>query len=198
MATDIALVLANLTAFYDFRDKTTVHVGAGGGQFIGYAARARQVIAVDPDAEAIARLQVAIRAMGLLSRFVLRQEQFELVSDPADVVLLEFCLHEMHDPDAVLDHARTLAPDILVIDHAPASPWAWYTAEVDKIACSWAAVEQAGIRRRQDYLGRQRFADREALFQKVQAQGEPAVSRALAHAGPVPIEIDMTYRIALV
>ena len=28
-------------------------------------------------------------------------------------------------------------------------------------------------------------------------QGEPAVSRALAHAGPAPIEIEMTYRIAL-
>jgi hypothetical protein len=32
----------------------------------------------------------------------------------------------------------------------------------------------------------------------VQSQGEPAVSRALGHTGPTPIQIDMSYRIALV
>ena len=197
MATDIAVVLANLTGFYDFRDKATVHVGAGGGQFIGYATHARRIVAVDPDAAAIARLQVAIGAMGLASRFTVRQEQFESVVDLGDVVFIEFCLHEMTDPERVLRHARRLAPETLVIDHEPGSPWVWYTAETEKVANSWAAVERAGVRRDQHFSGRQRFADGEALLQKVQSLGEPAVSRALAQAGAAPIEIEMTYRIAL-
>jgi SAM-dependent methyltransferase len=198
MATDIARVLANLTGFYDFQGKATVHVGAGGGQFVGYAAQARHVVAVDPDAEAVGRLQMAIGAMGLATRFIVRQQAFEAVADRGDVVLFEFCLHEMADPDALLEHARSLAPETLVIDHAPGSRWAWYTAETEKIERSWAAVERAGIKRQEHHCGQQRFADGEALLQKVQSLGEPAVSRARTIAGRRPIEIEMTYRIALV
>jgi len=50
VATDIAKGIANLTSVYDFDGKTVVHVGAGGGQFIAYAATARHVLAIDPDA----------------------------------------------------------------------------------------------------------------------------------------------------
>jgi len=198
MATDVALVLANLTAFYDFRDKATVHVGAGGGQFVGYAAHARHVVAVDRDPVAVGNLQMAIAAMGLGARFTVRQEPFESVADRGDVVFFEFCLHEMNDPDAVLRHARPLAPETLVIDHAPDSRWAWYTAETDRTARRWAAVERARIRRERRFAGLQRFPDGEALLQKVQSLGEPAVSRARAHVGPAPIEIAVTYRVALV
>jgi len=95
MATDIAKVVATLTSFYDFRIKSVVHVGAGGGQFVGYASRARHVVAIDPD--------------------------------------------------AVLRHARTLAPETLVVDHVPESQWAWHTAEEEKAARSLAAVELAGV-----------------------------------------------------
>jgi hypothetical protein len=197
MATDIALVLGNLTRFFDFRDKTVVHVGAGGGQFIRYAVGARHVLAVDPDPEAVAHLRLAVDAAQLGDMFTLRQEPFEAVVEPADVVFFEFCLHEMDGPDAVLRHARTLAPEIVIIDHAPDSRWAWYTAETEKAARSWAAAERAGIRRDRRCSGLQRFADVNELLAKVQQQGEPAVSRALAHAGPAPIEIEMTYRIAL-
>ncbi len=197
MATDIAIVRANLTGFYDFRDKATVHVGAGGGQFIGYAINARQVVAVDSDPAAVACLETAIRALGLAGRFTVRRQGFESVADRGDVVLFEFCLHEMADPDALLQHARTLAPEILVIDHAPGSRWAWYTAETEKVARSWSAVERAGIRREQLYSGWQRFADGEALLQRIESLGEPAVSRALAHAGAAPVQIEMTYRIAV-
>jgi precorrin-6B methylase 2 len=197
MATDIAVVLGNLTAFYDFRDKSVVHVGAGGGQFVGYAVKARRVVAVDPDEVAVARLQTAIAALGLGDRFTVRRAGFEDVVDRADVVFFEFCLHEMPDPGAVLGHARTLAPETLVIDHAPDSRWAWYTAETEKAGRSWAAVEQVGIRREQQFSGWQHFGDGEALLQKVEMLGEPAVSRAKAHAGSTPIEIPMSYRIAV-
>jgi hypothetical protein len=197
MATDIALVLANLTQFYEFRRKATVHVGAGGGQFIGYAARAQHVVAVDVDAEAVMHLQMAIGVLRLDDRVTVRQQQFESVVDRGDVVFFEFCLHEMADPGAALTHARSLAPEVLVIDHAPGSQWAWYTAETEKVARSWAAVERAGIRRERQFVGYQHFADGEVLLHRVEALGEPAISRALGHAGPASVEIEMTYRIAL-
>ena len=197
MATDTALVLANLTRFFNFHDKTVIHVGAGGGQFIGYARDARHVIAADPDTAAVARLRQAIDAQGLAGKFTLREQTFETLAEPADVVLFEFCLHEMTDPDAMLRHARGLAPDTVVIDHAPESRWAWYVAETEKAERSWAAVERAGIRRDESCRGWQRFADVRELLAKVEPQGEPAIGRALAHAGMVAIEIPMSYRIAL-
>ncbi len=197
MATDVALVVANLSEFFDFTGKTVIHVGAGGGQFIRYAVAARRVLAVDPDPEAVGRLRLAVEALHLDGIFTFRLAPFEAVAERADVVFFEFCLHEMDDPDGVLRHARALAPEILVIDHAPDSRWAWYTAETEKAARSWAAAERAGIRRRQACRGVQRFPGGRELLVKVQSQGEPAVSRASSHAGDAAIEIEMTYWIAL-
>jgi precorrin-6B methylase 2 len=197
MATDIAAVLSNLTAFYDFCEKSVVHVGAGGGQLVGYAMKARHVVAVDPDADAVARLQMAVAALGLGERFAVRHSAFEVIADSGDVVLFEFCLHEIEDPGAALAHARTLAPETLVIDHTADSTWAWYAAETEKAARSWAAVERAGIRRERRYSAWQRFPDVEALVQKVEPVGQVAIDRAKAWRGPIPIEIPMSYRIAV-
>lgn len=197
MATDIAKVLANLAGFYDFTNKTVVHVGAGGGQFVGYASTARHVVAVDSDAAALAPLRAAIDRLGLADRFTIRQERFESVSDKADVVFFEFCLHEMADPDAVLRHARTLAPDTLVIDPKPESPWTWYTAEVEKAERSWAAIERAGIRADAVFVGRQLFADVDALVARLASAGEPAISRARTLGSATGIDIEMIYRTAL-
>jgi predicted RNA methylase len=80
MATDIAKVIANLASFYDFSNKSVVHVGAGGGQFIGYASDARHVVAVDPDAAALEPLRAAIGRLGLGDRFTVRQSRFESLS----------------------------------------------------------------------------------------------------------------------
>ena len=153
MATDIGLVLANLTQFCDFGGKTVIHVGAGGGQFVRSVERARGVVAVDADPAAMARLKLAVEAAGLGEIFAFREEPFEAVADRADIVFFEFCLHEMDEPDAVLRHARELAPATLVIDHAPESKWAWYVAETEKADRSWAACERAGIRREQVHPG---------------------------------------------
>jgi hypothetical protein len=49
MATDINTIIANLMAFYDFRDKTVISVGAGGGQLIEYGRTAGKIIAVEND-----------------------------------------------------------------------------------------------------------------------------------------------------
>jgi len=45
--------------------------------------------------------------------------KFEDVAGSFDVVYFEFCLHEMHDPEKALIHAKKLAPDIVVFDHSP-------------------------------------------------------------------------------
>ncbi len=198
MATDLRLVLGNLTAFYDFRDKSILHVGAGGGQLVGYATQTRRVIAIDPDPEAVVKLQAAISVLRLGDRFSVRHAEFERVHEAADVVFFEFCLHEIADPEAALAHGRALAPEILVIDHAPGSRWCWHCAETDKVARSWAAVEQAGIRREQRFEGWQRFGDAAALVQRLESLGEPAIGRARALEGIAPIEIEMAYRVALI
>ena len=105
MATDIGAILDNLTSFYDFSNKEVVHVGAGGGQLIGYAGNCRSVLGVDPDPDAVARLETALHEMGLEERFSVVQCEFATVSAEADVVFFEFCLREMEDPEAALDHA---------------------------------------------------------------------------------------------
>lgn len=197
MATDIAKVIANLTSVYDFRGKSVVHAGAGGGQLVGYATTARHVVAIDPDAEAVVRLRAAIEALGLGDRFTVRQAEFESVADQADVVFFEFCLHEMGDPDAVLRHARTLAPETLVIDHAPESRWAWHCAETLKAQRSWDAVERAGIRVDRRFVGRQLFPNVEALVTRLESLGEPAVSRARDFGEATDIDIEMIYGVAV-
>lgn len=197
MATDIARVIANLTSVYSFADKSVVHVGAGGGQFIGYAAQARHVLAVDPDPAAVARLRAALETLGLANQVTVREGGFESIREAADVVFFEFCLHEMQDPDALLRHARTLAPETLVIDHAPESRWAWHTAETEKATRSWQAVERAGMRVDRRFVGRQRFASVAELVARVESQGEPAVGRARAVEDASGIDIEMIYRVAV-
>ena len=69
MATDYGKIVEDLLAFYDFRDKTVVAVGAGGGQLIEYGRPARKVIAVDSDPGALEKLRENLRAAGLESKF---------------------------------------------------------------------------------------------------------------------------------
>lgn len=197
MATDIGKVLANLATVYDFSGKVVVHVGAGGGQFVSYAKTARHVLAVDPDEDAVARLRAAVDVQGLGDKFTVRQADFESTSHRADVVFFEFCLHEMADPDAALRHARTLAPDTVVIDHAPESRWAWHTAETAKARGSWQAVEREGIRTDCRFVGRQLFPDVAALVARLAELGEPAVGRARALGDARDIDIEMVYRVAV-
>lgn len=197
MATDIAAILTNLTTFYRFAEKSVIHVGAGGGQLIGYAKDARFVVAVDSDFSAVERLNAVIAAMGLHNRFAVVHGELGPDLDAADVVLLEFCLHEIADPETALKRAQSLAPDVVVIDHDPESRWAWYTAETEKARRSWSAVEQRPIRADQRFHALQRFSDAGELVKRVGTLGEPAISRAKALTGESPIEIEMKYRIAL-
>jgi len=196
MATDVNLIIRNLTAYYDFKGKTVLHAGAGGGQFLEYARRAKRVIAVDPDPEAVVRLKVGIVQKGLDKRFTVLQGDFLDVGEKADVAFFEFCLHEMPDPEKALDHARTLAPQILVIDHAPESEWAWHTLETEKVEAAWAAVRSRHPVRMKLFRAFQFFKDPDELIQKVRRQGRETERRAEKFSGKTNFRIPMPYYLA--
>ena len=197
MATDTRQIVANLTAFYDFMDKTVVAVGAGGGQLAEYARGTRRVVAVDRDAAAIDQLGARARACGLAERFVLVPRDFFEVRTPGDVVLFEFCLHEMADPARAIRRAQELAEDVLVIDHVPVSRWSWCAAEEGPMEAAWKAVDARSVRRRRDVEASQRFHDYAELEARLARQGPVSLERIGAYRGQTSICIPMPYRMAL-
>jgi len=198
MATDVDAILKNLLDFYDFGDKTVIAAGAGGGQLAGYGCRARHVIAVDPDELAIDRLAGAAARLGIADRFSYVAGTLETCDARGDVVLFEFCLHEMADPAAALEHAVSLAPDIVVIDHVAGSAWAYYGDEDAKAATSWRAVEAAAIAERAVFETEQRFRDFEELNNRLISQGAESLRRIQRFRGDTDLVIPMVYAIARV
>jgi hypothetical protein len=197
VATDTRQIVANLVAFYDLADKTVVAVGAGGGQLVEYARGTRRVVAVDKDGAAIDRLAARARACGLAERFVLVPRDFFEVRASGDVVLFEFCLHQMADPARAIRRAQELAEDVLVLDHAPVSRWSWCAAEEDRMETAWKAVESRSVRRRLDVEAAQRFCDYAELEARLAGQGPVSLERIGAYRGHAPICIPMPYRLAL-
>lgn len=197
MATDIKAVEKNLRTFYDFEDKAVVHVGAGGGQLIGYSDITRSVLAIDIDEEAASQLETVVREKGLSSKFEIKVADVVSIFAKADVVFFELCLHEMPDPGKALEHARGLAPDILVIDHHPDSRWAWYILESEKAARSWGATRELHVIKEKTYDAEQYFSDYSELKAKVEVMGDLAVDRVADFIGKRDIIIDMKYTIAL-
>ena len=197
MATDVRALLDNIQSVYDFRDKSVIHVGARGGELMGYAASARSVLAVDASPDAARRLGVRLREQGLLSRCIVFRGDFGAVRARADVVLFAFCLHAMHDPEAALRHARALAPETLVVDFAPGCRWAWYRGEDQRVEAGWAAAGRAGITRDDTFMGAEQFRDYPELLAVLQSRGEPSLGRIAELAGRQGIAIQMPYRIAL-
>lgn len=196
MATDLAALLDNLLRFYPFDGKVVLAVGAGGGQLAGYGRAAQRVIAVDPDGAALAALAERIAALAISDRFALVANDFMAVDERADVVLFEFALHELPDPAAALAHAGALAPDTVVIDHAPGSPWAHAADEAEKVAAAWRAVADRGVRREAGFHAVQRFASYGELAKKLAGQGAEAMRRIERWRGCAEIAIPMGYRIA--
>jgi hypothetical protein len=197
MATDIRALMENIETCYDFRNKSVIHVGAGGGQLVGYGATARSVVAVDADPEGVRRLGVLLREKGLLSRFIVFKGEFLTVGARADVVFFEFSLHGMADPGAALDHARTLAPETLVVDAAPGSRWAWYTGADAVVERTWEAVGRLAIARDDTFMGAEQFRDYEELLARVRGLGEPAIGRIEEFKGRKGLAFQMPYRVAL-
>jgi ubiquinone/menaquinone biosynthesis C-methylase UbiE len=195
--TDTAEIVRNLAAFYDFDGKRVVAVGAGGGQLIEYARPAHHVVAVDKDAAAITRLSERVAALGMAYRFTFVTADFMTVPTRGDVVLFEFCLHQMEEPERALDRARSVAPEVLVIDHAPFSRWEWYAAEEAKVAAGWKAALCRAPQRRQSVEALQYFENFSELEARLALQGSVSRERIEALRGQTSIRIDMPYWIAL-
>jgi tRNA A58 N-methylase Trm61 len=198
MATDIEQILSNLTSFYDFNGKRVIHVGAGGGQLIGYAAATAHVWAVDSEAEAVQALRERIGREKLSSKVDIIEGDFYGLSFDVDVVLFEFCLHEMKDPLVALNRAKTMAGDVVVIDHKEDSAWAWYVCETEKAAASWKAVRKSELVTCRDFEAAQYFADYKELYDKVSVIGPKGVRRIDKYQGAMDIEITMSYQLALI
>lgn len=197
MTVDMRQVVGFLRGFYDFSDRVLIAVGAGGGQFLDVYREARQMLAVDSDAEALRRLDEAVAAGGLTNRTQVVQADFLEITSTAEVVLFEFSLHEMADPTRALLHARSLAPEVVVFDHAPGSEWTHYTVEEEKVRRSTEAMETFGIRRRSSFRGEHRFVNHAELLARVASQGPVAVARASRFREQRDIVIPLIYGAAL-
>jgi len=197
MAADYDQMARNLEDFYQFKDKVVVFVGAGTKQLLDISRIPNRTIAIDQSAEAVQQLRQQVEARHLESVVEIIQSDFFDVTSRGDVVYFEFCLHEMTDPDKALAHAKSLAPDIVVYDHAPGSEWAYLGAEEDKVVRSTQAMERFGIRRREFFRTDQRFKDYAELLAKVSPQGPLAVERAARYSNVTGIAIPMEYGLAL-
>jgi hypothetical protein len=197
MTVDMHQVVEYLRGFYDFTDRLLIAVGAGGGQFLDVYREARRILAVDNDAEALRRLGEAAAAKGLNDRVELIQGDFSAITSRAEVVLFEFSLHEMPDPAKALLHARSLAPEVVVFDHAPGSEWTHYIVEEEKVRRSTEAMERCGIKRRSTFRGEHRFEDHAELLARVASQGPTAVARIARFREQRRIVIPLVYGAAL-
>ena len=198
MATDINKIINNLLEFYDFNNQTIITVGAGGGQLIEYGRISKNVVAIDYDKEALQKLKDNLVKSGLDDKFTLVHSDFYLSNLKGDVVMFEFCLHEMNDPETALKHALTMAPDVLIIDHWPGSEWAFFGDEEEKIAKSWAALKLFHPKKVQKFDTVQFFNDYEEIYQKVKAQGEISIKRINDFKDKKNFSIPMSYGIALI
>jgi hypothetical protein len=197
MATDVASILKNLQGFYDFSGRHILAVGAGGGRFAAYGWEARLVTAVERDPAAMDSLRAAVSGLGLAERFAYWSGDFAACPVEADAVLFEFCLHEMDHPAAAVSRALGLAPDVIVLDHAPGSPWSYYAAEDDKVDQSWKALSGFPAARRADFACEQSFVDFGELEAKVRPQGRESLRRVEPFRGRTGIMIPMAYAAAL-
>ncbi len=198
MAVDASAIVKNLLAFYNFKDKTIISVGAGGGQFIEYARNAKKVYAVDNNKTALNTLSNNLTKVNLDHKFALIHSEFENIKLSADVVLFEFCLHEMKDPKASINQALALANDVMISDHWPDSEWAYLVDEKEKTTNSWSALNTFEFKKIQRYNTVQKFVDYEELFQKVKGQGETTIKRIEKYIDRKNYEIPMSYGFALI
>lgn len=197
MAADYRLMIRNLLEFFDFSGRSVVSVGAGGGQLVEYGRSTGRVTAVDQDPAALDALRERLAQAGLADKFTLVRSDFMGFREAADVVLFEFCLHEMPDPTAALAHAMTLAPSVVVMDHWPGSAWAFFVAEEDKARAAWAAVVALRPERTVSFEAAQFFKDYQELWQKVHVQGAVALDRIEEFRGQTDLSIPMSYGFAL-
>jgi hypothetical protein len=197
LAADYGGLADTLSRFYDFTGKVVLYVGAGGRQLLDPSIKTKSLIVIDRNTQALEQLKKKVTMKGRGASAKIVGADFADVKLSGEVVYFEFCLHEMSDPQKSLEHARALAPDIVVYDHSPGSEWTFYTAEEDKVRASSEAMKRFGIRRRQVFRTEQRFADYPELRAKIVVQGPVAIKRARRFAGTKNIVIPMNFELAL-
>lgn len=199
MPVDYVELSRQLARFYDFSGKIVLYAGAGGRQLLDLGAPAKRIIAIERDAEALGQLESSISARGIQESVGVVGSSFEDVVESGDVVYFEFCLHEMDDPFAALVHARSLAPEIVIFDHLPGSPWSFYANEDEDVRRAGEAVERFAIHRHETFETQQRFATYAELHEKLASQGPVALERIWRDFdGRTDIAIPMRYYLALV
>jgi ubiquinone/menaquinone biosynthesis C-methylase UbiE len=105
----------NLRRFYDFTSKVVLFVGAGTRQLLDPTVKTKKLIAIDRKIETLGELKKQVAERGAHGSVEVIGASFEDVLLCGDVVYFEFCLHEMRDPQKALEHARTLAHDVVVL-----------------------------------------------------------------------------------
>jgi len=177
-----------------------IAIGAGGGQFVAYGHAPGRIVAVDQDSVALAQLREAVARNNMSNKFEFVHGDF-LTTDLSvrgDVVLFDFCLHEMADAALALTRAGGLAGDVVVFDHGRTSEWAYYVVEEEKVKLSWRTVERFKVARHREYSAEHRFKDHADLLAKVKVQGETAIERIEKFKTQTDIKIPLTYELALV
>jgi len=198
MAVDLEEMISNLLDFYEFKDKIVLSIGAGGGQFYEYAFTTKHVIAVDNDKVALERLKVSIEEENFTDKFTLIHSDFYDVNEKGDLLMFDFCLHEIPDPERAFYHALKMSSNILINDHWPGSEWAYIADEDEKVRKSWAAIKKFKIRKIQRFDTYQFFHNYEELFHKVIGQGDNSINRIEKYKNKKDFTIPMSYGLALI
>lgn len=199
MAADIGRIVSELISFRSLLGKRVLSVGAGGGQFVGLYREAREVVALDNDPSALDALRERVRLEGLENRVTPLLGDLLLLPEEEkyDLLLFEFSLHEMGDPEVALKKACTLASEVLVADHDPSSPWASLVGEGEKVARAWRGVRNRGALLEVAHGGEQIFSSKEELLRRVAPLGPEVQGNARAWAEREGLRIPMVYRFAL-
>jgi SAM-dependent methyltransferase len=193
LAVDRSELSSNLAKFYDFRGKSVLYVGAGRGQLLRPTTGVASVVAIDRDPGSLDgfRRDATTEWAGIPIRFV--PSAFETVEAKGDTVYFEFCMHYMEDPAKTLEHARSSAQDIVVMDHLPDSEWVYYWAGEEAVRRSTKAIESFGVRRRKASAAEQKFEDWQALATRLTGEGEESSRRVLELKEAKEIRMRMDY-----
>jgi SAM-dependent methyltransferase len=188
---------ANLTKFYDFRSKSVLYIGCGLGQLLPPESGVASVVAIDRDAKALKAFRDIEKTTwaGIPIKFVPRK--FETVKLRSDVAYFEFCMHQMDDPRFTLELARSLAKDIVILDHLPGSKWVYYWAGEEAVLRSKKAIESFGVTRKKILVTEQRFEDWRALAKRLDRAGKESERRILELKGARDIRMRMDYGLFL-
>ncbi len=188
---------ANLTKFYDFKGKSVLYVGCGLGQLLPPESGVARVVAIDRDPKALKAFRDVAKTdwAGIPIEFV--PHKFETVRHHGDVAYFEFCMHMMDDPQRTLELARSLAKDVVVMDHLPGSKWVYYWAGDDDVLKSTRTMESFGVRRRKAFVAEQRFEDWKALARRLAGAGQESRRRVIELKGAKDIRMRMDYGLFL-